>query len=779
MITFSKFGQHGNLGNQLFQYAAMIGLSKKYGHDLRLPQWKYSQFFENEFTPSDVKTDELIKEPAFHYTPDFWAAKLKGSNASYDILGWLQSEKYWAQWFPDVKKALAFKPEFIAQVKEKLKMRENENTIAISIRRGDYVDNPNYELLPPSYYIGALHKYFDKWESQRIYIFSDDLDYCKAHFAGLTNVVFADSLSDIEQLCAMAQCTDFIIANSTFSWWGAYLATLQGNCLRVIRPAYLFAGKLLQSSDWKDHYPVEWTVFDHKKNRIDLRHVTFTIPVSYDHNDRRQNLELSVQMLLKDFDTNIIIMEQGRQPEFSYMARYGTYRWFHEPQGIFHRTKMLNEMARMATTPVVVNWDADIIIPPVQILQAVKLISSGKADVVYPYDGRFARVHRQTWFNRISKYQDAGIFGTHQFDGMKPTDTLSDGGAVIFNKESFVDGGMENEYFLSYGPEDRERFHRFQKLGFRISRINGPLYHLDHWRGQNSTAANTCFRKNKEEFEKIKAMDQQQLTEYVNTWPWPKRPALVVSEKDQRLDVVIPLGNKSPWKNNELRYALRSIQKNLVNYRNIIIVGEDPGFLTTEPKQGHQVMLIPFPDRSKYNRGKNIFEKILRAGEEMPADKKFLFSNDDIFLLKKTKADEVPYYHKGSLKPAFQALRPGDPYLTQLQNTYTALKKAGLPVNHYDIHYPVVYRNKNIAALLYKYDWGLPYGFGIKSLYSNTWCVDGRQTEDLKISEPLTRQQIEERTAGRDVFSIGDAALNTEMKNFLYEKFPEPSRWEK
>jgi hypothetical protein len=99
-----------------------------------------------------------------------------------------------------------------------------------------------------------------------------------------TNVHFADELGckkDIEQLALMSLCDHFIISNSTFSWWGAYLGEKEHS--KIIHPAYHFAGKLLQTSNAKDYYPERWINFDHVGKRIDLSDVTFTVPVSYDH----------------------------------------------------------------------------------------------------------------------------------------------------------------------------------------------------------------------------------------------------------------------------------------------------------------------------------------------------------------------------------------------------------------------------------------------------------------------------------------------------------------
>jgi hypothetical protein len=244
MITFKRFGFHGNLGNQLFQYASILGMSETYGHKVLMPTWKYSKYFQD---PPEEWCNcfdcKHIKEPHFHYAASI--PQLRDKNFAYDMEGWWQSEKYWEQSKLLVAQKLTFENNFIESVLKKSgEITTGNKTIAISIRRGDYVDNPNYYQLPIEYYITALMENFEDWRSHEILIFSDDLDYCRVHFSCMTNVHFADELGckkDIEQLALMSLCDHFIISNSTFSWWGAYLGEKNiqnySSCLPLRRQA--------------------------------------------------------------------------------------------------------------------------------------------------------------------------------------------------------------------------------------------------------------------------------------------------------------------------------------------------------------------------------------------------------------------------------------------------------------------------------------------------------------------------------------------------------------
>lgn len=512
MISFTP---HGNLGNRLFQVASCQGIAKRAGHDFVAGIWEYADYFDNELSYGVLpKNANIIKEPFYHY-----CSELPIHHENYILDGYFQSAKYWGD-----KKPFTFKQKFINECLAKICVFDKP-VIAISVRRGDYVDNPCYELLPASYYYHALLEYFPDFKNYNIIFFSDDIGYCKVQFECLPNAFFAEGFSPIEQLCLMAQCQHFIIANSTFSWWGAYLGENENS--KIIRPCYLFTGKL-SGNDTKDFWPERWTAFDHKDKRLDMRDTTFTIPVFYDHPDRKQNADLSICMLQREIDTHIIVGEKvgpDEFPAFEYFSKWCRYVKFDYKN--FHRTRMLNEMALMAETPIIVNWDCDSFVSPLQLWLTVQAIREGAA-MIYPYDGRSARVPREAWFKKVEKYLDIGIFSDTEFTGKrsidgkssKPLPVNSVGHAVFFNKEAFIDGGMENEYMISFGPEDAERWNRFNALGFRVERIRGCMYHMDHWCGPDSSSRNPYFEKNHRELDKILAMNAEQLRTYVDSWPW-------------------------------------------------------------------------------------------------------------------------------------------------------------------------------------------------------------------------------------------------------------------
>lgn len=498
IVSMSALGSHGRLGNTLFQIHSTLGIAERHNAQAAFPEWMYERYFETPI-PHGAMQSQRVNERYYHYHD--W--QLDGD---CDLLGYMQSEKYFGS------TRLKFKEDFLASMKASAGGLFERETICIHIRRGDYVGNPNYYALPVTYYIDSLLQYFPNWKDCNVLFISDDIEYCKVHFACLPNAYFSEGRDDIEDMALGSCCDHFIISNSSFGWWAAWFGEKPHS--HVIHGGHLYAGKLA-GNDTKDYYPERW-ISNHKREyKIPLKDMTFTVPVLMDHSDRQENFDLSLFMLQSAFDTNFIVCEQGGN-EFEYAAKWVNYVRFHAKN--FHRTKMLNDMCGLADTPYIANWDCDVIIPPMQVYLAVEKLRAG-ADMVFPYDGQFARMKRQEWFGLIQKYKDIGVVKNTPFKG-REIGHNSVGGAVMFNRDAFIDGGMENENMVSFGPEDCERHDRFKKLGYDIQRVGGALFHLNHHVGVNSSPLNPFFADNEKEIETIRGMEADALRKYIDTWTW-------------------------------------------------------------------------------------------------------------------------------------------------------------------------------------------------------------------------------------------------------------------
>lgn len=498
VFSFSQLGKYGRLGNQLFQIAGAMGLAEKYGAQAAFPTWAYAPYFETPLPHGPMQPNQ-VTERFFHHHD--W--HLTGS---CDLLGYFQSEKYFGS------TRLKLKESFVAEQKAKHQELFQRETILIQVRRGDYVGNPSYYQLPATFYLSALITHFPNWRDCNLLFTSDDIEYCRTHFECLPNATFSTGNNEIEDMALASACDHFILSNSSYGWWCAWLGEKPHS--KIVHSGHLFAGKMA-GKDIRDYRPDRWIGHHRESYKLPLRDLTFTIPVFLDHPTRKENLDLCLFLLQSAFESNYIICEQGGHA-FEYTRQWAKY--MHNDSKIFHRTKMLNDMAVSAETPFVANWDCDVIVPPAQIWMAMESLRAS-ADMVYPYDGRFARMPRPEWLPKLQHHQDIGIVGDTMFKGREP-EHHSVGGAVLWHRESFIEGGMENEHFISFGPEDCERHDRAKALGFAIERTGGTLFHMNHYVGPNSSPRNPHFATNERELAKVRAMSRAELRAYIDSWPW-------------------------------------------------------------------------------------------------------------------------------------------------------------------------------------------------------------------------------------------------------------------
>ncbi|MBD3284649.1 hypothetical protein GF395_04385, partial [Candidatus Uhrbacteria bacterium] len=390
--------------------------------------------------------------------------------------------------------------------------------VAVHIRKGDYRKHP-YVSLSPRYYTEIIDRNFLDHNQYRLIIFTDDYRWAKNALGHYRHAIFdlAD-MNEIAHMSLMTQCDHFICANSTFSWWGAYLGEKPHS--EVFRPSKIFTGRLSVNKE-RDFWPRHWIKHEFIPRYYDLSDTTFIIPVTYDYKDRKENLELTLKYLNTYFETNIIVGEISPNDMWYFKGVSDRADYVQYTYKKFHRTRILNQMTTLANTPLVVNWDADIVMNPEQLNETIQMLRNGY-DFVYPYDGRFVHMNRERWYPILRKDIEL-IDGMDGYRiGMKYSASTSYGGAIAYNKSSFIEAGMENENFISHGPEDYERYHRFTKLGYKVGRANGSLYHVDHYCGINSGSKHPDAKKNRREYQKIQEMSPEDLRAYVDSWEWKK-----------------------------------------------------------------------------------------------------------------------------------------------------------------------------------------------------------------------------------------------------------------
>lgn len=254
MVIFDHNIWGWRLGNQMFQIAALVGTAKKFKTIFSIPEgWKYEDFFKNKLPASrPVSNRFLFKENGFHYQdppkPD--------KKGVYAMSGYFQSEKYFEHCKEEIRKYFALKDDIINPLKEKYKeILERDNICSIHVRRGDYVNlSDHHTNLDMGYYLKAI-KNFPK--DFTFVIFSDDIEWCKEQFPPSDKFVHIEGEEDYIDLFLMTLCKNNIIANSSFSWWSAWLN--ENPDKKVIGPkSSNWFGPANKHLNTKDLYPNNW-----------------------------------------------------------------------------------------------------------------------------------------------------------------------------------------------------------------------------------------------------------------------------------------------------------------------------------------------------------------------------------------------------------------------------------------------------------------------------------------------------------------------------------------
>lgn len=238
-MSFLSIKLMGGLGNQMFQSATALSFAWKNNFKPIFPEecdqtqtrkksYKNTVFRKLERGQINLSNFKIYKEPNFYYNEIVADFKL------LYLVGYFQSYRY----FNDYKNQLKNTFSCTQEIKKTISKYNFENSLSIHVRRGDYLNLSHiHKNLPIAYFDKAL-KYFNDILLLNVYIFSDDIEWCKNQslFNSIKNVKFITEEDDVS-LYMMNECTFHIISNSSFGWWGAYLS----NSKKVICPSEWFS----------------------------------------------------------------------------------------------------------------------------------------------------------------------------------------------------------------------------------------------------------------------------------------------------------------------------------------------------------------------------------------------------------------------------------------------------------------------------------------------------------------------------------------------------------
>jgi hypothetical protein len=273
----------GGLGNQMFQYAAGQSLAARLGTNLVLDTRDFEHYTLYEYglhkfsisapvaSPGDLARwpswirrgsrflwrigihTRWYQESHFHYDAE-WESIIDGTI----IDGYFQSERYFAGIFESLRREFVPVASLSYHNAHYADLARACESVAIHVRRGDYVTNLNtlkvHGLCSPAYFEASIAYMRERLDNPRFFVFSNDMEWVRENLKLGDDAVFVTGNGKNPEIdiYLMTQCNHHIIANSSFSWWGAWLNP--SNSKIVIAPEQWF----VKTVDTSDLIPPQW-----------------------------------------------------------------------------------------------------------------------------------------------------------------------------------------------------------------------------------------------------------------------------------------------------------------------------------------------------------------------------------------------------------------------------------------------------------------------------------------------------------------------------------------
>lgn len=262
----------GGLGNQMFQLAYAMSLAEESGKGVLIDLREYKTYKIRSYSAQNLVVSDLVEELhvsdltlkeivcwsvtrycfrilqkiikiitgklrsghifwrhlsklGLLYNLDPYYYSLESLDADkYFVYGYFQSVKYWKEKESNVRELFRVSAGATDKEIDMIRDIRSSTSIAISLRLGDdYRNLKSLNVCSHEYYIKALHHVFARVGEAKIYVFSDDIERAKSEIEWMRPVRFIEGFNDYQALRLMYSCDHFVISNSSFSWWGAYL----------------------------------------------------------------------------------------------------------------------------------------------------------------------------------------------------------------------------------------------------------------------------------------------------------------------------------------------------------------------------------------------------------------------------------------------------------------------------------------------------------------------------------------------------------------------------
>jgi hypothetical protein len=281
MITYTQLGRYGRLGNQLFQYAVLRAIAARRRFRIVIPRDTGHRLFNFALRCSFAPAEALRRacrqryiEPHYHFDARIFDA----AEDDTDYQGYFQSERYFADIADTIRREFQFvDPGLDAYARLYLDQLRRPHParaiVALHNRRGDNVpatenrldsDGSNYLLDKGRYHPLLSTEYLDAARKQFgdavFLVFSDraeDIAWCREHIRGERHY-YSEGHGELQDLALMRRCDHHIVANSSFSWWAAWLNPNPGKVVVAPQTLSPWFGPAMADLDLRDLLPAEW-----------------------------------------------------------------------------------------------------------------------------------------------------------------------------------------------------------------------------------------------------------------------------------------------------------------------------------------------------------------------------------------------------------------------------------------------------------------------------------------------------------------------------------------
>jgi hypothetical protein len=286
----------GGLGNQLFQYATAKALANHYGATLELDTAWFMTTHHNvtkrsiELTHLQIEAQIVCQSPLrtrpktpyriaqeflpinpyilSETTPHLFSNEINELSLypkqNLYLLGYWQAYKYFSHIQGDLVRQIQPKNSLNSSYQNFHSLIKSNTSGMVHIRRGDYIDLPAaskvHGFLGLDYYIQGMAIFLEQNPTIQFFVFSDDIPWARGHLPFQERITFVEVSPELEsvtqELYLMSQCQFHLIANSSLSWWGAWLAHEESSLDKVICPAHWTNDREM---NWNDLLPPNWS----------------------------------------------------------------------------------------------------------------------------------------------------------------------------------------------------------------------------------------------------------------------------------------------------------------------------------------------------------------------------------------------------------------------------------------------------------------------------------------------------------------------------------------